>query len=242
MNLSAKQLIMQLYYLLSPKLQCLMLRIFFWKRPSVGRGVYMHPSVQILGKAFVHIGDNTVIGQDGWLNVNHRHGDGFSIQVGNNCFIGRRNFFSSGKKIILGDFVLTANDCFFLGSSHVVSDPMVPYMITGTTENDEITIGHNTFIGAGVRIVGNVHVGHGCVIGAGSIILKDIPPFSQVYGSPAQVRRRYSFFHKKWVPLEDFTEKDEALIMDSDNYLKLLKKYPAPRMPYIASGGDMGHC
>src|SRR5258706_11462684 len=61
--------------------------------------VYLHRSVQILGIGNVAIGGNTCVSADTWLNVNHRNEGEIAIQIGENCFIGRRNFFSSGKKI-----------------------------------------------------------------------------------------------------------------------------------------------
>ncbi len=196
----------------------------------------------MLGMSFIQVGNNSVLSQDCWLNVNHRIGDVAAIEIGNHCFIGRRNFFTSGKKILIGDYVLTANDCHFLGSSHVINNPMVPYICSGTTDTDEIIVGHNTFIGAGAKILGHVHIGHGCVIGANALVTKDVPPFSQVSGFPALVRRRFSFRRSSWVLLDDFTAEDEAQIPDSSTYLTSLQQHSAPRMPYIAVGRDMGQC
>ena len=85
---------------------------------SLGQGAYVHRSVQILGRAFVRIGANSVLGQECWLNVNHRVGNVAAIEIGDHCFIGRRNFFSSGRRIEIGHYVLTANDCYFLKRSY----------------------------------------------------------------------------------------------------------------------------
>lgn len=209
---------------------------------QLGRGAFVHSSVQILGKACVRVGKNSVLSQDCWLNVNHRLAGEIAIDVGSHCFIGRRNFFSSGKRVVLGDYVLTANDCHFLGSSHVVSDPMQPCITTGTTSSDSIVIGHNTFFGAGSRVLGHVNIGHGCVVGACALVTHDVPPFSQVAGFPATVRRRYSFPREAWVDVADFRDEDAAAIPSADYYLAQLRRCPAPRMPYLAAGSDMGEC
>jgi acetyltransferase-like isoleucine patch superfamily enzyme len=188
----------------------------------------------------VRIGANSVLSQDCWLNVNHRKDDALAIEIGDHCFIGRRNFFSSGRRIDIGHYVLTANDCHFLGSSHVVSDPLQPCITTGTTDFDTISVGHNTFFGAGVRVLGSVSIGHGCVVGAGSLVTRDVPPFSQVAGFPAAVFRRYSFLRKAWVPVSDFRANDERALLSADEYLEQLRQKPFPRMPYLAAGSDMG--
>ena len=209
---------------------------------TVSRGAYIHHSVQMLGRAFVGVGANSVLSQDCWLNVNHRMGTALAIKIGDHCFIGRRNFFSSGRRIEIGHYVLTANDCQFLGSSHVIDDPMQPCLTTGTTDTDTISVGHNTFFGAGARVLGHVTIGHGCVIGACALVTRDVPPFSQVAGFPATVRRRYSFPRQAWVPVAEFTANDERALPDADDYLAQLRAHPVPRMPHLAAGSDMGHC
>ncbi len=223
----------------------LQVRIDGFRAPSssanLGPGTFVHSSVQILGRAFVRIGANSVISQDGWLNVNHRTGGVPAIEIGNHCFIGRRNFFSSGRRIEVGDYVLTANDCHFLGSSHIVTDPMQPCITTGTTDSDTISIGHNTFLGAGSRVLGHVSIGHGCVVGACALVTRDIPPFSQAAGFPAIVRRRYSFPRQSWVLAAEFTPEDERALPSAADYLSQLRLRPAPHMPYLAAGSDMGH-
>lgn len=239
----ARKLVRLLFDCLTPIMQARVIALRSTSgRPSLGRGVFIHRSVQMLGKAFVSIGANSVLSQDCWLNVNHRTGNMVAIELGANCFIGRRNFFSSGRRIEFGDYVLTANDCHFLGSSHVVDDPLRPYLIAGTTDTDIIIVGHNTFIGAGTCVLGNISIGHGCVIGSSSLVTSNIPPFSIAAGSPATVRKRYSFVTQKWILLADFTADDENSLPDSAAYQEELSKHPAPRMPYLAAGNDMGQC
>ena len=42
-------------------------------------------------------------------------------------------------------------------------------------------------IGSGATILSNVVIGEGAFIGAGSVVTKDVPPFSVVTGNPARV-------------------------------------------------------
>ena len=231
----------KVYRLLPIRLKCFVLSRMKRNLLAKYKNVCIHPSAQILGVANVAIGSNTVIGADCWLNVNHRTRDVRSIVIGNNCFIGRRNFFSSGRLIELGSFVLTANDCQFLGSSHIFDNPMVPCIISGTTSHDVISIGHNTFLGAGVRVLGSVSIGHGCVIGAGSLVTNDVPPFSQAFGTPARVYKRFSFAANKWLLLKDYSEEDDNSCPSPEEYLATLSLHSPLEMPYIAAGSDMGH-
>jgi acetyltransferase-like isoleucine patch superfamily enzyme len=50
-----------------------------------------------------------------------------------------------------------------------------------------ITIGNDCWIGGNVVILVGVKIGDGCTVGAGSVVTKDIPPFSVAVGSPARV-------------------------------------------------------
>lgn len=242
MSNPVRRLARRLIDLLPPRLQCRIASLRNRNTPSLGPSAFVHPSVQMLGKAFVRVGTNSVLSEHVWLNVNKRSGSYKAIDIGDHCFIGRRNFFSSGNRIVIGHYVLTANDCQFLGSSHVVDDPMRLCINTGTTDTDTITIGPNTFIGAGARVLGNVTVGHGCVIGACALVTRDVPPFSQVHGSPARVQRRYSFARSAWVPVADFNEADATAIPTEQEYLRHLRQQPTPVMPYLAAGSDMGNC
>lgn len=242
MNMSLRRLARTLIDILPLRWQCRIASARSRVSPVLGRSTFVHHSVQMLGKAFIRVGANSVISQDCWLNVNHRQGDHAAIEIGAHCFIGRRNFFSSGHSIRFADYVLTANDCQFLGSTHIVDDPMRPIITTGTSDDDVIEVGVNAFIGAGVRVVGTVRIGHGCVVGAGSLVTRDLPAFSQAHGSPAIVRKRYSVPRGRWVPIGEFTAEDEAALPNAQDYLTTLRAAGPVRMPYIASGSDMGNC
>lgn len=55
-----------------------------------------------------------------------------------------------------------------------------------------INIGHDVWIGTGVRVMSGVTIGTGAIIGAGSIVVRDIPPFAVAVGAPAApVRYRF---------------------------------------------------
>ena len=57
-------------------------------------------------------------------------------------------------------------------------------------ERRQIIIGHDVWIGRGVRLQGGVRIGDGAVVAANSIVTGDIQPYSIVGGAPAR--------HIKW--------------------------------------------
>jgi acetyltransferase-like isoleucine patch superfamily enzyme len=207
-----------------------------------GRHVYIAPSVQLIGAANIAIGDNSCISERTWINVNQRRPGEFEFIVGDNCFIGRDNFFSSGNAIYIGHYTLTTIGCKFICSSHVIDDPMIPYISSGTTQNDSIRVGVNCFFGAGSMVIGNVNIGHGSVIGAGSQVTKNVPPFSIVIGNPAKIIKRYSFEKEIWIDGDSVGDDGQLGYPNEVDYLAQLRALsPALSMPLIAASSHFGN-
>lgn len=54
-----------------------------------------------------------------------------------------------------------------------------------------ITIGEGAWIGARAFVLGGVTIGEFAIIGAGSVVTKDVPPYSIAVGNPARVVRSF---------------------------------------------------
>lgn len=54
---------------------------------------------------------------------------------------------------------------------------------------DKCNVGNDVWIGAGANILRDVSIGDGAVIGAGSVVTKDVAPYSVVVGNPARIIR-----------------------------------------------------
>ena len=52
-----------------------------------------------------------------------------------------------------------------------------------------VVLGADCWIGMGVCILPGVTVGDGCVVGAGSVVTRDVEPYSIVVGNPAKAIR-----------------------------------------------------
>ena len=59
-------------------------------------------------------------------------------------------------------------------------------------EFKEIKIGHDVWIGAGSIILDGIEIGNGAIVAAGSVVTKNVEPFSIVAGVPAQFKK-YKF-------------------------------------------------
>ena len=57
-------------------------------------------------------------------------------------------------------------------------------------QRTQLTVGHDVWIGRDVKILSKVtHIGNGAVIGAGSVVTKNVEPYTVVAGVPAKVIR-----------------------------------------------------
>ncbi|WP_108839310.1 DapH/DapD/GlmU-related protein [Tateyamaria sp. Alg231-49] len=52
-----------------------------------------------------------------------------------------------------------------------------------------VSIGHDTWIGAGAMVKPEVTLGHGAVVAAGAVVTKDVDPYTIVAGTPARLLR-----------------------------------------------------
>ena len=65
-----------------------------------------------------------------------------------------------------------------------------------------VTIGHDVWIGHGAIILPGLTVGNGAAVAAGSVVTKDVSPYSIVAGNPAKtVRKRFP--KSIWTELEE---------------------------------------
>lgn len=210
--------------------------VMFWRsikaiparHKAIGRRSVVSNSVKVIGWSRLKIGDFTVICDDTWFNANHPHP---SISIGSHCYIGLRNFFTSGVRICVGDFTITAPNCCFLGAHHEYSDPWIAHAAAPVTSNGVIETGVNCAFGAGAIILADSKIGHGSMIGAGSVVRGIIPPFSLVVGNPGRIIKRFDFVQKKWVRTSEFRPELNEHVPNEESYRIALKE----RFPHMRS-------
>ena len=200
------------------------LRAVYYKSKHVGKGSFVAASAQVIGWRETRIGKYTCIGDDTFININHRGPGKIGLIIGDNCFIGKRNFFTTGKQIRIGDYCITAPGCQFLGAYHQYDNPFTSYAMSPCAEEHTIDIGTNCFIGARATIMHHVKVGFGSVIGAGAVVSRDVPPLSLVTGIQGEIKKRFSLRSNAWVKVDEYSKDDDALLPSEEEYLEALRK------------------
>lgn len=131
----------------------------------------------------IKCGDNVSIHD----SVFFKHPKGLCF--GNNISIHPLCYIDGYGGVIIEDNVSIAQNVSIISFEHDYGDLTIPIKDAPCIQKP-IRIENDVWIGAGVRILGGITLGKGSVIGAGSVVLKDIPPFSIAVGVPARVVKK----------------------------------------------------
>ncbi len=127
-------------------------------------------------------------------------------KLGNDVLIDYGTYFRYPKKISIGDGASINRGCELYAAhlatggtitigSNVAIGPHVKVFAGGHDYNTlnladtagPVVIGDFAWIGGNSTILPGVHIGEGAVIGAGSVVTRDIPPYTIAVGNPARV-------------------------------------------------------
>lgn len=137
----------------------------------IGKDVRLGENVRMWHFTYIgngaEIGDNTKIGS--LVHID------YGVKIGKDCKIEGSAYIPPltviGDGVFIGPGVIITNDPY----------PMSPKMIGVTIEDGAV-------ICAGAVLKAGITVGEKAVVGMGSVVTKDVPPETVVYGNPAQVR------------------------------------------------------
>jgi acetyltransferase-like isoleucine patch superfamily enzyme len=99
--------------------------------------------------------------------------------------------------VTIGKGSACAQHCFITGQSHYYKDITKSFRQQGF-DIRPVAIGEGVWIGSNCVIVPGITIGKKSVIGAGSVVTRDIPPFSLAVGNPAKVVKQYDFETSQW--------------------------------------------
>lgn len=116
------------------------------------------------------LGDNVKIGPFVEIQSN--------VKIGKNTTVSSHSFIPSGVEI--GEHTFIAHGVMFTNDTFD-SDMIENWEMKKTTVGDRVRIGSNATILP-------VKIGNNVIIGAGSVVTKDVPDNSIVYGNPAKIK------------------------------------------------------
>jgi acetyltransferase-like isoleucine patch superfamily enzyme len=130
------------------------------------------------------IGDGLETGHNVVIREENQIGDHLSIWnnscIDYGCVIG--NNVRIHNNVYVAQFTIIEDEVFLAPGVMIANDPHP----IGTTCMKGPTLKRGCRVGVNVTLLDHIVIGEGALIGAGSVVTKDIPPFTLAYGCPAR--------------------------------------------------------
>ena len=147
---------------------------------------YIHPLSDVQS---VNIGEKTYIWQYTIVLKKARIGKNCNINcqclIENDVWIGDNVTIKPGVQIWDG---ITIKNDVFIGPNVTFTNDLVPRSKSPNWRKVDTIVEEGASIGANSTIIAGIVIGCYSLIGAGSLVSKDIPPFTVWYGNPAKHR------------------------------------------------------
>jgi maltose O-acetyltransferase len=147
--------------------------------PLPGSAVSMRIRRGLAGKIFKRVGLDTKVHSSVYF------GSGVNVELGDFSSLNHGAWISNdtviGRDVMMGPYVM------MLSGSHNFERLDIPMREQGAPDRRPIIIGDDVWIGAKTIILPGVCVGSHSIIGAGSVVTKDVAPYSIIGGSPAKL-------------------------------------------------------
>lgn len=141
----------------------------------------------------IEIGNNNTFGYSCFINS-----QGGSIEIGDNNFILGNVRLSGMGSLTIGNYNMIAANTFISSSNHDISNPeALEYLVAEIGK--AVIIEDKVWIGANCTITAGVTLGNHSIVAAGSVVTKNVEPYTMVAGVPAQIIKKYCFKTKKWL-------------------------------------------
>lgn len=177
---------------------------------------YIHPTAEVSSTA--QIGPGTRI----WGQVHVRA----HAQIGETCNIGKGVYIDThvhiGSNVKIQNHVslfegVTLEDGVFVGPHVCFTNDLLPRAITPDgklkiADDWLITptlVKYGASIGAGSIIICGITIGEFALVGAGSVVTRDVPPHTLVFGNPA---RQHGYVCRCARKISDVFEQNDVLI------------------------------
>ena len=148
--------------------------------------IYIDPSAHVNSEA--KIGAGTKV----WINTQIRE----NTSIGNNCILSKDVYIDAGVTIGNGCKIqnsvsiyqgVTIENEVFVGPNVCFTNDKVPRAFNSDWKITETLVKNGASLGANATIVCGITLGEYSMVAAGSVVTKDVPPYSLVVGNPARV-------------------------------------------------------
>lgn len=134
---------------------------------TIGEGTKIWNGVQVRDGS--HIGNECILSKDVYIDS--------GVIIGNRCKI--QNSVSVYQGVSIEDEV-------FIGPNVAFTNDKVPRAFNSDWKLTETLVKKGASLGANSTIICGITIGEFAMVGAGSVVTKDVPPFTLVVGNPAR--------------------------------------------------------
>lgn len=144
---------------------------------------------------------NIKIGRNSSIHRNCKFFHIGKISIGNNSVVNFGCYLDNRRGIYIGNNVGIAHNTKIYTLGHNIESPYFE------TKGASVHIKDNVFIFSNVLIMPGITINEGAIVLAGSVVTKDIPPYTIVGGNPAKIIKkrttdiRYSQSYNYWFAL-----------------------------------------
>jgi len=132
--------------------------------------------------SYIEMGDGCIIQDYAFFQLS---GDSSRIILGKDVSVGRFCMITGKKLISIGDFTRIGSFVQIIDVNHGMKKEKL--IMNQDSVVGEVIIGKDVWIGAGAKILMDVHIGDGAVIGANAVVTHDIPSYAIAVGVPAKI-------------------------------------------------------
>lgn len=167
-----------------------LLQPFYLKR-SKGSIIYGNVRKDLVPFNAFQLGAYSVI--ESFSTINNMVG---AVIIGNHSRIGLSNTIIG--PVTIGNQVNLAQNIVISGLNHNYRDITQPISKQGVT-TIPVTIEDDVWIGANTVILAGITIGKHAVVAAGTVVTCNVPPYSVCAGNPGRIVRQYDFEQKTWI-------------------------------------------
>lgn len=167
-------------------------KIFNCSYIQVGKNFNVDDYAEVngLSEKGITCGDNVTIGKYALIRPSNQYGGniGAGLKIGNDSNIGPYGYVGCSGMIEIGNNVMISPRVSLYAENHNFDDVSIPMKEQGVSKKF-IKIEDDCWIAANSIVLAGVTIGNGSIIAAGSVVTKDVPPYSIFAGNPAKLIR-----------------------------------------------------
>lgn len=147
-----------------------------------------YAEINCLSRQKIIIGERVSIGKFAIIRPTNSYGGeiGEGLKIGNNSNIGPYCYIGCSGYIEIGDNVMMSPRVSIYAENHVFDRTDITMKAQGVNRQF-VKIEDDCWIAANSVILAGVTIGKGSVVAAGSVVTRDVPPYSIAAGVPAEI-------------------------------------------------------